>query len=967
VANSPLLPLLAGREPAESLKPKAESRYSPMRSTFLVGLVVGAGVVLSAEASSYGAEASSYVRGEQAGRLVPARLRCEYAVDPLGIDVPRPRLFWQVESADRGERQTAWQVLVASSREALAADRGDLWDSGRVESAETTHIRYAGAGLASSQALHWKVRVWDREGRPSAWSAPATWTMGMMAPGDWTGSWIGAPAATETLLLRRAFDVRAGLRRAVVHVSGLGQYELTLNGRKVGDDLLTPGWTNYNRTSLYDTYDVTGALREGRNAAGVLLGNGMYHVVRRNRFAKFTGSFGPLRAILHLRLEYADGTIECVGTDTTWRVAAGPITYSSIYGGEDHDARLEPRGWDTAGFDDSRWVRAVRIIRLDDVLRGHSAGAEPIRAIEARHPVAVRAFPDGTAVYDFGQNASFMPRIRVAGPAGSTVRLTPSEVVSKDGTIFRGTMGAAARGSSWWQYTKATDGEEEWFPRFFYLGSRYIQAEFFAPGAVPPTVVDRTSGPAPPDAAPGTLPRLVSLEMVVVHSTAAPAGTFACSNPRLNAIRDLVRWAQRSNMVSVVTDCPHREKLGWIEQDHLNGPAIRYEFDMARLFGKAMRDMSEAQTDEGMVPNIAPEYTVFKGAFRSAAEWGAAFVMVPWQQYLFDGDVDLLREHYTAMTRYVAYLESRTRDGILSDGLGDWYDFVLGKPGQGELTPPALTATAYYYLDAATLTRIARVLGKDADAAAFERKAESIRRRFNREFFDPARTAYSTGSQAALAVPLALGLAEPAWCDKAVNALVLDLEARGYTTAGEVGFGSVLQALTAAGRADVVYRLLDQDEKPGYAYQIRKGGTALAETWNASLGASQNHIIMGQVTEWFFKDLAGITADPDGPGFRSVVIRPQTVGGLEWAEARYDSLRGPVSSRWEHRGERLTLRVAVPANTTATVFVPSRAGRAVTEGGADAAGRAGVTFLRRDGDAAVYRIESGTYTFGSIR
>jgi alpha-L-rhamnosidase len=908
----------------------------------------------------------SAARAPDAGRLAPGRLRCEYAVDPLGIDVAKPRLFWQVEGVDRGERQTAWHILVASSSGALAADRGDLWDSGRVESDETTHIRYGGAALASSQTVHWKVRVWDRSGRPSSWSAPAAWTMGVLTAEEWRGIWIAAPAATETLLLRRGFDVGAGLRRAVVHVSGLGQYELTLNGSKVGRDLLTPGWTNYNRTTLYDTYDVTPSVREGRNAAGLFLGNGMYHVVRRNRFSKFTGSFGPLRAILHLRLEYGDGRTEFVGTDGTWRAHAGPITYSSIYGGEDHDARLEPPGWNTPGFDDTAWARAVPVIRLEEVLRGHSAAAEPIRPIETRHPVGVRTFPDGTSVYDFGQNASFMPRIRVTGPAGSTVRLTPAEVVSDEGTIFRGTMGSAARGSSWWQYTKATGAEEEWFPRFYYVGSRYLQAEFFAPGGTPPTETERRSAP-PPAADTTRLPRLLSIDAVIVHSSADPAGTFACANPRLNRIRDLVRWAQRSNMVSVLTDCPHREKLGWIEEFHLNGPSIRYEFDMARLFAKAMRDMAEAQTDEGLVPNIAPEYTAFKGAFRGAAEWGAAFIQVPWQQYLFDADIDLLREHYDAMTRYVAYLDSRARDGILSDGLGDWYDFDLAKPGRANLTPPPFTATAYYYLDVATLSRIARVLGKAGDGEALGRKAAVIRDRFNREFFDSARLSYGTGSQASLAIPVALGLvdADGAGKQAALDALVRDVEGRGYATAGDVGFRSLLQALAGNARSDVVYRLIDQDEKPGYGYQIKKGATSLAESWDASLGASQNHFILGQIIEWFYQDLAGITADATGPGFKTILLRPQPVSGLAWAEASYDSLRGRISSRWERCGDQFTLIVAIPANTSATVRVPSRNGGAVTEGGAAAASRPGVTFVGVDGDAAVYRIESGRYVFGS--
>jgi hypothetical protein len=906
-------------------------------------------------------------RVPDAGRLAPVRLRCEYAVDPLGIDVAKPRLFWQVESPDRGERQTSWHVLVASSPEILATDRGDLWASGRVESDETTHIRYAGTALASSQKVHWKVRVWDRRGTPSAWSAPATWTMGVLKTEEWRGIWIAGPAATESLLLRRSFAVRGGLRRAVVHVSGLGQYELAINGAKVGQDLLSPGWTNYNRTSLYDTYDVTASLHEGRNAAGIILGNGMYHVVRRNRFAKFTGSFGPQRAILHLRLEYADGATEFVGTDGTWRVHPGPITYSSIYGGEDHDARLEPRGWSTPDFDDAAWARAVPVIRLEDLLRGHSAGAEPILAIETRHPVGMRTFADGTSVYDFGQNASFMPRLRVAGPAGSTVRLTPAEVIAEDGSIFRGTMGSAARGSSWWQYTKATDADEEWFPRFYYVGSRYVQAEFFAPGELPPTGTERRGvAPSPPTDS-TRLPRVITLDAVIVHSSAEPVGTFACANPRLNAIRDLVRWAQRSNMVSVLTDCPHREKLGWIEQFHLNGPSIRYEFDTARIFTKAMRDMADAQTDEGLVPNIAPEYTEFKGAFRAAAEWGAAFILVPWQQYLFDGDIDMLREHYEAMTRYVAYLDSRVRDGILADGLGDWYDFDLATPGRANLTPPPITATAYYYLDVLTMSQIARVLGKDGDAEAYGRKAAAIRERYNREFFDAARLSYGTGSQASLAIPLALGLVEHAGGVRqaVLGALVRDIEHRGYATAGDIGFRSVLQALGGNARSDVVYRLIDQDEKPGYGYQIRKGGTSLAESWDASLSASQNHFILGQIIEWFYQDLAGITVDEAGPGFKAFVLRPQPVDGLGWAEARYDSLRGRISSRWERHGDRLTLTLTIPANTSAEVHVPSRNGGSVTEGGAAAASRPGVTFIRRDVDAVVYRIESGRYVFDS--
>lgn len=905
--------------------------------------------------------------GADAGAVAPADLRCEYAVDPLGIDVPAPRLFWRVESAERGQRQSAWQVLVASSPQALAQNRGDLWDSGRVASDATIQVPYAGAPLASSQVVFWKVRVWDRDGKASAWSAPANWTMGLLAPVDppapagvgaagWKGIWIAAPGATETLLLRREFDMRPGLRRAIVHVCGLGQYELTLNGAKVGADLLAPGWTDFDKTTLYDTHDVTAMLREGRNAAGLFLGNGMYSVVRRDRFSKFTGSHGPLRAILHLRLEYADGSCEFVGTDRAWRAHAGPITFGSIYGGEDYDARLEPAGWDRPGFDDREWTHAVPVILLGNTLRGHSAGAEPLRAIEVRQPLAARALPNGTVVYDLGQNASYMPRLRVSGPAGSTVRLTPAEVVNADGSINRATMGGAHRGSSWWQYTKATDGEETWFPRLYYVGCRYLQAEFFAPAP---------DAPLPGGGDSAGRPRLESLEGVIVHSSARPTGRFATSNDLLNRIRDLVRWAQRSNMVSVLTDCPHREKLGWIEQFHLNGPAIRYEFDVARLYTKAMRDMADAQTADGLVPNIAPEYTEFRGAFRNAAEWGAAFILVPWQQYLFAGDVVLLRTHYEAMKRYFAFLEQRAVDGILSDGLGDWYDLDLARPGRAGLTPAPITATAFYYYDAHILAQVAALLGRAEDAQAFAAKAARLRERYNREFFHADTRTYATNSQCANALPLVMGIVEPADRAPVLAALVRDVAQRGYATAGDIGFRYLLQALATTGRSDVIYGLINQDEKPGYGYMLKKGETSLTEAWDANLGVSHNHFMLGQITEWFYKDLAGIDVDPAGPGFKKIVLRPQPAGDLAWVEASYASIRGPIAVRWERKGDRFVLKAAIPANTTATVFLPAGAGSDVSEGGAPAERGAGVTFLRREGDRMVYAIESGAYSFES--
>jgi hypothetical protein len=882
------------------------------------------------------------------GALSPSHLRCEYSVNPMGIDAPHPRLSWTLESKERGQRQSAYQILVASSPDFLIKDNGDLWDTGKVVSDESTHIHYAGKELISSQTVFWKVRSWDKNGKASDWSALATWTMGLLQPNDWRAKWICSHGATETLLLRKEFDVRPGLVRAIVYVSGLGQYEMTLNGTKAGDDLLSPGWTDYEKTTLYDTKDVTPLLREGRNAVGLTLGNGMYNVVRRNRFVKFTGSFGPLRAICQLQLEYADGSKQVVGTDETWRTHAGPIIFSNIYGGEDYDGRLNPSGWDKPGFDDGAWRQAVEFVRPPGKLKGQSAAAPPLRVIEVRQPVEVRPLANGDVLFDFGQNASYLPRLRVNGPAGSTVRLMPGEIVNDDGTVNQKTMGAGSRGNFWWELTKGANGEETWSPRFCYMGCRYIQAH---------------STPAKPGGEP---PRVASLEGMIVHSSAGPVGDFSCSNELLNRIRTLVRWAQRANMVSVLTDCPHREKLGWLEQFHLNGPAIRYEFDVSRIFTKGMNDMADAQLDNGLVPNIAPEYTQFKGTFRAATEWGSACIIVPWQQYQFDGDIDLLRDRYDLMKRYFAYLEGRAEDDIVSEGLGDWYDLGPKKPGAAQLTPPPVTATAFYCHDAQILSKIAEVLGRTEDAKDYAARADRIRASYNRHFFNRDKGDYSTGSQCANALPLVFDIVEPVDRARVFASLVSDVEAHGNSmTAGDVGFRFLLRALARGGRSDLIYKMINQDDKPGYGYQLKRGATSLCESWDADNVSSHNHFMLGQITEWFYKDLAGIHTDPAGPGFKKIIINPQPVGDLTWAKASYDSIRGTIVSDWKRAGDKFTLNITIPANTTATVFLPAKSTEDVVEGGKPAKQSADVKPIRQEDERAVYEIGSGVYRFES--
>ncbi len=876
-----------------------------------------------------------------------ADLRCDYAVNPPGVDSANPRLFWRLESTARGQRQTAYQILAASSEKNLARGTGDLWDSGKVDSEETIQIPYAGVVLKSSQQVFWKARAWDKDGKISAWSKPATWTMGVLQNSDWQAKWIGAADTNiPSLLLRREFTVKPGLKRALVNICGLGQYELTLNGTKVGDDFLSPGWSKYDKTCLYDTRDITADLKKGKNAAGIELGNGMYNVLGGGRYTKFTGSFGPQKAIAQIRLEYANGSVEIIGTDESWRVMAGPITFSSIYGGEDVDARLLQNGWNKPGFDDSKWQIAQIVNGPGGELRGLSCAAPPIRKFEIHQPVATRALTNGDILFDLGQNASHVPEISVTGPVGSRVQLIPAELTNRNGSVSQGSMNAS-RNSVRCDFIKGTDGVENWSPKFFYVGCRYIQVHFI---------------PAKPN---GALPKIKSLAGVVVNSASEPVGEFECSNTLFNRIRTLVRWAQRSNMGSLMTDSPHRERLGWLEEDHLNGPALRYEFDLAQLFTKTLNDIGDSQLANGLVPTTAPEYTPFRDRpdqlrnnFGDSPEWSSSFILVPWQQYEFDGDLNLFRLHYDAMKNYIAYLGSRANDGIVNYGLGDWYDIGPKPPGVSQLTPVALTATAFYFQDVEIMSRAAALLGKTDDAKQFSDLAEKIRAAFNGKFYNTTNHIYATGSQTANSIPLVMGICEPANRAAVVDAIVADVHKRGNAlTAGDVGYRYLLRALADGGRSDVIFDINNQSDKPGYGMQLKRGATSLTEAWDAGPGSSQDHFMLGQIQEWFYHDLAGIQNAPGSAGFKNIVIAPQPVGDVTRVNASYNSIRGKIVSDWKREAGKFTLKVSIPANTTATVFVPAISAAAVKTDG--------VTFLRMKNGRAMFAIGSGDYTFVS--
>jgi hypothetical protein len=558
--------------------------------------------------------------------------------------------------------------------------------------------------------------------------------------------------------------------------------------------------------------------------------------------------------------------------------------------------------------------------------------------------VAVREIRPGVTVYDLGQNAALMLRLRVHGPAGAVVKVTPAELVKPDGSVDRSSVGG---GNAFWNYTLAgRPGGEAWEPRFFYHGARYLQVERAAPSVG------------------GEAPAVEGIEGVVVHSDSPAVGKFACTSDLFNRIHGLVRWAQRSNLMHVLTDCPDRERLGWLEQYHLNGPALRYDFDLTKLYAKGFQDMEDAQQADGLVPDIAPEYVIFSGGFRDSPEWGSAFILAAWQHYIWTGDDAPLRAHYDAMMNYVTYLRSHAQGSILNYGLGDWFDLGPAKPGRAQLTPVALTATAFYQNDVATLAQIAGHLGKDSDAERLAADAESIRTAFNHAFFDPATGRYATGSQTAQALPLVMGLVEPKDRAAVLGVLVQDVRDSGNAvTAGDVGYRYLLRALADAGRSDVIAAMNSQSDKPGYGYQLAMGATSLTEAWNADRRSSQDHFMLGQIVEWFYHDLAGLAPDPAAPGFKRVLFRPQPVPGVTWARATHESPRGHVAVAWREEKGRFVLDVETPPNTTAEVRWPFATTDEIDEGGGPADRSPGVVGRKMEEGHPVYSVESGRYEF----
>ncbi len=892
--------------------------------------------------------------------MTVSRLRCEYKTDPLGIDEASPRLSWVLESNQRGQTQTAYRILVSSSRDHLDLNQGDLWDTGKVASDATIQIPYQGKSLKSGRQCFWKVMVWDRDGKPSNWSAPVFWSMGLLSESDWSAQWIGLdlpwqkvsrrlyqaltflPTLTgsqgkiylPTPYLRKTFQLDKPVQRATVYVTALGLYELHMNGRRVGSDYFTPGWTDYNKRVLYQTYDVTSLLvPENTNVIGAILSDGWYAGNVAGRGQRFYGS--KLRLRLQMEIEYVDGTTQRVVSDASWLASHGPIREADIQAGETYDARLEMPGWSDAGFDDKNWKPVA--VGSEPTGRVLAYPGIPVRKMMEMRPVSLNEPKPGVFVYDLGQNFAGWARLKVSGKAGDKVVMRFAERLNPDGTIYTANLRTARVTDT---YILKGNGEEIWEPRFTYHGFQYVEVAGF-PGK----------------------PGLDAITGVALYNDLRAAGSFETSSALINQIYSNLLWGQRSNYFEVPTDCPQRdERAGWMGDAQVFIRTAAYNMNVAPFFTKWMDDVEDAQGPEGNFRDTSP--AIFTG---TAAAWGDAGVICPWTIWKFYGDTRMIEKHYNAMSKWMDFLNRRSPD-YLSPALGAYGDWLnIADP-----TPVDLISTAYFGYDAKLMSEMARAAGKPADAGKYSTLYREVGAAFTKNFVG-ADGRLKGDSQTGYLMALKFGLVPDGQRPALGKRLVSLIQARdNYLSTGFLGVSLLMPALTELGRTDLAYILLNNTGFPSWGYEIKLGATTVWERWNGytedkgfynpSMN-SFNHYSFGSVGEWMFSELAGI--DTDGPGFKRIMIHPHPDGDLTWAKASYDSIRGPIAVSWKIEGQDFVLDLSIPANTTATIFIPASSPDQVLERGLPAQKSPGVRFLKLDSGNALFEIGSGSYNFVS--
>ncbi|WEG11747.1 family 78 glycoside hydrolase catalytic domain [Pullulanibacillus sp. KACC 23026] len=881
----------------------------------------------------------------------------DYQYEPLGLDERTPSFSWCFEeSLERALFQSAYRIIVTEDK----PDQDDrmVWDTGKVISRKNSCLIYDGAPLKSRKRYYWKVYVWDQSDQlqESAWS---WWEMGLLNSEDWVSKWIGYndenSSCSEAIipLFRTEFNLVKPIKKARAYLSGLGHYELRLNGEKVGDRVLEPGWTNYDKTCLYSTYDITTDLQLGPNAIGIMLGNGFFNVSG-GRYTKFKDSYGLPKCLIQVEIDYTDGTRELVCSNDQWKTSRGPITFSCIYGGEDYDARLEQKGWDLPEFKmNEQWKAAVEVTPAKGCLK--SQAFPPLRAMETLHPTRITEPKPGIFVVDFGRNFSGWISIKVNGNGGDPIKISPGELLEEDGTINQKPSGSPYE----YNYILKGDMIEEWEPRFSYYGFRYVQIE----GAS----FSKKRGDAT------IIPQILDIKGKFIYPELNQIGTFNTSDEMINQIHSMILQAVLSNTKSVFTDCPHREKLGWLEQVHLVGPAIMYNYQIAPLLTKVINDIRDAQLPNGMIPTTAPEYVAFTepwDIFRHSVSWAATYILIPWELYRKFGDIRLLIDHYENMKKYIDYVSAKADHDIVKDGLGDWYDIGEKPPGFSQVTPVALPETAMYYHIVDVFTKICDLIDRPNDQMRYTRLKQNIKAAYNEAFFNNQTKQYGSESQASTAMSLVFGLVNKEDEDHVFQHLVDDIEKHQYhTTAGDIAHRYVLAVLDRFDRSDLIYKMSQNTDHPSYGFQIINGATTLTEAWDGPISkTSQNHFMLGHIEEWFFKNLAGLdySYNPEAELFQ-ITIKPYPERNIEAVNAASLLPNGKVEVQWKWlNASTFSLNVHIPVNSTAIIYLPAHSLDTVKESNQLLTTLSSIEILDTKNHVMVLKVTSGNYQFISM-